>query len=296
MLRRHPQIFMPTAKEPRFFASDLRSPVEGRYRHRHRLQLETYLALFAPARSDQRAGEASAQYIRSRVAAQGIARLCPDARIVAILREPASFLRSFHMQMVSSKVEPETDLRAALALEPARREGKRIPRNCHSPEALLYSEHVRYVEQLRRFLAHFPTQQVLVLIYDDFLGDNDATVRTVLRFLDVDDTVAIEPIRTKPLRAVRAPRLNRVTSWVRAAERRPPAATQLSRTVNAMIPKPLHSEAFRARWRRVLYTAPPAADEAFTRELRRRFAGEVAALSEYLGRDLVALWGYDDID
>ncbi len=28
-------------------------------------------------------------------------------------------------------------------------------------------------------------------------------------------------------------------------------------------------------------------------ELRRRYKPEVAALSEYLGRDLVALWGYD---
>ncbi len=32
------------------------------------------------------------------------------------------------------------------------------------------------------------------------------------------------------------------------------------------------------------------------RELRRRFKGEVLALSEYLDRDLVALWGYDEID
>jgi hypothetical protein len=31
-------------------------------------------------------------------------------------------------------------------------------------------------------------------------------------------------------------------------------------------------------------------------ELRRRFKGEVLALSEYLGRDLVALWGYENVD
>jgi hypothetical protein len=31
-------------------------------------------------------------------------------------------------------------------------------------------------------------------------------------------------------------------------------------------------------------------------ELRRRFKPEVTALSEYLGRDLVALWGYDHLD
>ena len=32
------------------------------------------------------------------------------------------------------------------------------------------------------------------------------------------------------------------------------------------------------------------------RELRARFKPEVVALSEYLGRDLVSLWGYRDVD
>ena len=31
-------------------------------------------------------------------------------------------------------------------------------------------------------------------------------------------------------------------------------------------------------------------------ELRRRFKPEVVALSEYLERDLVELWGYDGVD
>jgi hypothetical protein len=30
-------------------------------------------------------------------------------------------------------------------------------------------------------------------------------------------------------------------------------------------------------------------------ELRRRFKPEVEALSRYLSRDLVALWGYEDV-
>jgi hypothetical protein len=31
------------------------------------------------------------------------------------------------------------------------------------------------------------------------------------------------------------------------------------------------------------------------RELRRRFKPQVVALSEYLGRDLVSLWGYEEL-
>ena len=32
------------------------------------------------------------------------------------------------------------------------------------------------------------------------------------------------------------------------------------------------------------------------RELRQRFRPEVEALSDYLGRDLVTFWGYDELD
>ena len=42
--------------------------------------------------------------------------------------------------------------------------------------------------------------------------------------------------------------------------------------------------------------APAGADEELMRELRRRFKGEVEAISEYLGRDLITLWGYDRVD
>src|SRR5437588_778856 len=89
----------------------------------------------------------------------------------------------------------------APALEPDRREGRRIPRRCHQPQDLLYSEHVRYVEQLRRYHDVFAREQVLVLIYEDFRRDNEATVRTVLRFLGLDDTLPVELVETKPLKA-----------------------------------------------------------------------------------------------
>ena len=117
------------------------------------------------------------------------------------MREPASFLRSLHLQFVQSYVETEGDLRKALSLEDERRRGRRIPRHTYWPQALLYSEHVRYVEQLRRYHAEFPPENVLVLIYDDFRADNEGTVRAVLRFLEVDDTVQIERATGKPDRA-----------------------------------------------------------------------------------------------
>jgi hypothetical protein len=296
MLRSHPQIFMPDIKEPRYFASDLRTRFAVRSPAAERLHtLDGYLSLFTAASPQQRVGDASPNYIRSRAAPSAIADLQPGARIIAILREPASFLRSFHLQMVSSNVETQRDLRKAILLEEVRRQGRHIPRRCHVPDALQYSNHVRYVEQLRRYHAVFPPENVLVLIYDDFRRDNEATVRKVLRFLDVDDTSPVETIDTEPLKAVRSLPLHQLASAARVARMNPVAAGPVSRTVNALTPRPLRSEAFRAFWRRVVYSAARPPDEEFMLELRRRFKPEVVALSDYLGRDLVSLWGYDTI-
>ena len=128
MLRSHPEIFMPDFKEPRYFASDL--PSRFREPRASGLPAETYedyLALFAPAEPGQRVGEASTAYIWSREAPAQIARARPDARIIALFREPASFLTSLHLQLRQIRIESAPTLRQALALEDARRAGRALP-------------------------------------------------------------------------------------------------------------------------------------------------------------------------
>jgi hypothetical protein len=293
MLKEHPRIFLPDAKEQRFFAPELRGMKRGLDPSRPHT-FERYVEVFAAARDDQLVGEASPQYLRSSGAAGRIAEARPDARIVAILREPVAFLRSYHLQWVQNGVESERDFAKALALEPARREGRHVPRHCRVPENLFYSQHVRYVEQLRRYEEVFAREQILVLIYDDFRRDNAATVRKVLRFLGLEETVAIEGVETRPLQAVRSPLLKRLADSARTARQNPAAADPLGRLVNVLTPALLRSDAFRARWRGLVYKAPPAPSEQLVRELHARFAPEVSALSEHLGRDLVTEWGYRD--
>ncbi|HEX3911272.1 MAG TPA: sulfotransferase [Solirubrobacteraceae bacterium] len=297
MLREHPQIYMPALKEPQFFAPEMRAGHERQFAGLPQT-LEQYAALFADAQPGQRAGEASPSYLRSPEAPGLIAEQRPDARIVALLREPASYLRSVHMQFVRAMIETEHDLGKALALEPARREGRKLPRNAYLPQALRYSEHVRYAEQVRRYRSTFSDGQVLILIYDDFQRDNQATVREVLRFLEVDDTIALAPVRANPSFAVRSQRLHRLTRAVHLGQG--PGSRAVKSGVNTVFPRRLRESAFgparRYVRRRVLFGETPAVDERLMLELRRRYEPEVRALSECLGRDLVALWGYDRLD
>ena len=295
MLKRHPQLFMPM-KETRFFAPARRSGLERLGPDQAPTTPERYRQLFAGAGEEQRIGEASPTYLRSSDAAAAIAQAQPEAKIIAILREPADFLRSLHLQFVHNHSETEKDFRKAIELEPARREGKRIPRFTPAARGLLYSDHVRYVEQLRRFEEFFPPEQMLVLIYDDFRADNEGTVREVLRFLEVDEReVPVQPIDTGGLPGVRSLWLHQLTRVVTVARRNPQARSPLLRATNVLLPPRLHSERVQGLWRRLVYTEPRRPEERFMVELRRRFKPQVEQLSEHLDRDLLALWGYDRI-
>ncbi len=294
MLRRHPQIHMP-AKEPRFFAMKDSDEEDAHDTPGRRPRtLDGYRALFADARPDQLIGEATPAYLRSPLAAERIAAVQPDARIIAVLREPTSFLRSFHLQSVRGYNETQSDFQKAIALVEPRREGRSLPRLSRAPWDLLYTDHVRYVEQLRRYEQAFTREQMLVLIYDDFRADNQAGVRSVLRFLQLDDTLPIPVVRTRPSRDVRFQQLHRLVNLRRIALHSLPAAGAVSRAVNAVTPEPMQG-AVRKRWRSVAFGEPAPPDERFMRELQQRFKPEVQALSDYLGRDLVTLWGYEHI-
>src|SRR5947209_10741379 len=64
MLRRHPQIFMPRAKEPWFFSRNNPQPQTSsekaiEFTGNKPMSFDEYAALFADARADQRVGEAS---------------------------------------------------------------------------------------------------------------------------------------------------------------------------------------------------------------------------------------------
>ncbi len=293
MLKAHPQIYMPELKEPRFFASDMRERFQPARAGPLPQTLEQYLSLFASAAPHQRVGEASPSYLTSRCAAALIAKLEPAARIIAILREPASFLRSLHLQLLQSHVEVQRDLRKALSLEDARRRGERVPKRSHRPKELLYSEHVRYVEQLRRYHAAFSPEQVLVLIYDDFRRDNEATVRKVLRFLEVNERVSIAPTEVNPTVRVRSHWFEELVREVSVGRGTLSGAARMAG--KAVLPRAVRRRALRATWRYGVYGSAPAPDEGLMAELRSRYKSEVVALSEYLGRDLVSLWAYDHV-
>jgi hypothetical protein len=211
-----------------------------------------------------------------------------------MFRDPASFLRSFHLQLLQVKIESEQDFARAIGLEADRRRGVNVPRGCPWPQALYYSEHVRYVEQLRQYHELFGRENVLVLIYDDFRRENERVVRQVQRFLGVDDSLAIEQSEANPTVRVRSHRAEQLLEAVTVG--RGPFSRAAKGLLKTGVPKRRRRDALASVKRQIVSAAPPPTDEELMAELRRRFKPQVTALSEYLDRDLVSLWGYGEVE
>lgn len=292
ILSQHPQIYMPAIKEPDFFATDLRRRFTPFGADASPETLADYLALYGQAQGEQRTGDASVTtYLVSRVAAANIRAVRPDARIIAILREPASLLRSLHLQLLQTHDETEKNLERALDLEDARRAGRNVPRSSSRPKLLYYSDFVRYVDQLERYRTQFGGERMLVVLYDDFRRDNVGVVRSVFRFLEVSEGASVAPVEANPTVQLRSRRLDDLVLSV--AVGRGAVTQRMQASIKALTWQSARRRALDAVWRGVVYGKPRPPDPHVTRALRRRFRAEVIALGDYLGRDLASLWGYD---
>jgi len=269
MLDQHPDIFMSPSKEPGFFGSgDIASDKAG----------SRYFALFAGAEPHQLRGEATTEYLRSERAASELASYNPDAKAILILREPASFIWSWHLWQVRHGYHGILDLESALADEG--RPGSPI----------FYSDYVRYTEQIQRFQAALSRDQVLVLIYDDFQESNRDTVKDILQFLEVDASIEPEPIVRNVAEGVRFPATSQAIR--RVISDRGVGARVVHKAIRALTTDGARRVIMAAVDRHVLGTEPPPPDPRLMAALRERFASEVRKVGAYLDRDLCTLWDY----
>ena len=121
-----------------------------------------------PTGAKESSGEASPLYVVSHRAAERIRDVCSRPKVIALFREPSSFLRSLHLQNVQAMSEDVHDLRLALQLEPARRSGRGLPSTNYRPALLFYSEFVQYADQLTRLQRALGEENVLPIVYEDF--------------------------------------------------------------------------------------------------------------------------------
>lgn len=173
-LARHDAVFLPKVKEPHFFSSV--TPTRGRAAFFRVVTSESdYLELFADARPDQTLGEASTSYLWDSHAASRIQGVVPDAKIIAILRDPAERAYSHYLNDVREGLERRDFLTAV-------EEDLRRPDGLWG-NASLYVQLGFYAVQLRRYLDLF--SDVLVLFFEEFIEDVPGHLDRTCEFLGV---------------------------------------------------------------------------------------------------------------
>jgi len=283
-LAEHPAIFMTTPKEPHYFCRDFHGSSDefhGRQLYYDYRTEREWLSLFERAAGERVQGEASTSYLYSRDAAAGIYAFNREARIIMMLREPVSFLASLHSHYFRATLEDAPTVASAWRAETERRGGRGLPARVRAPELVLYSERVRYWQQLQRYLTLFPREQIKVVLFEDFRRDNEGTLADVLNFLGVEPAPAFHSREVNTNSAPRWPRLNR---WLLA-----PALKQRLRQALS----PAHYERLISIARLVLWQRAPAAPvaPALAAEIWEACHDEVEKLGHFLGRDLAVEWG-----
>jgi hypothetical protein len=187
-LRTHPNVFLTTPKEPDYFSRSLTPEWKLRQRPAYRQELSAYLKLYDGAKPKHVArGEASTRTLRCVAALQEIRSVVPDARLIAMVRNPVLLAQSWHAQKVAEHKEPVLDFEQAWRLEPARRRGEQLPARLSEVDALRYSEVAALGSQLERLFEIFPRQQVHVIVLDDMAANPRQCYQDVLRFLGLPD-------------------------------------------------------------------------------------------------------------
>jgi len=175
-LRWHPGITGPSWKEVSYFD-----------RH-YRRGASWYRGHFPIGAGDRLVGEASPGYLFHPLAPERVRATVPEAKLIALLRDPVDRALSHYHHEVALGREP-LSFEEAIEAEPERTRGEE-QRLVREPGYFsrrwwdyTYLARGRYAEQLERWFAVFPREQLLVLPSEELAADPGQAYARVLEFL-----------------------------------------------------------------------------------------------------------------
>ena len=208
-LGQHPDLFLPEIKEPHYFSCP--EVKETYYQVTFIDDTEQYLALYNEGTNRLR-GDCSTSYLFSIEAARRIRNCRPDAKIFMILRNPIDRAISHYLM----------DMRFGLIDIPLiniLNDPSRYP--------LYFKEYVEgslYADQVNRYLAAFPSDQINIILYEEISADPSSVLKGIFKSMGVSQNVSLSFNRANEHRVYRNQALRRITksTFLRSLARRIP--------------------------------------------------------------------------
>ena len=275
-LATHPGITMSSCKEARFFSSDIAAASRAK-------SWSEYEALWSHAKAGTLRGEATPDYIQSRIAIAALLDSRPDAKLIAMVRNPVEIVGAHHAQLHTDGHEQAADLESAWRSSELYLNGKALPRGGDSSTFTIhYRAYAAIGDQLERFLALAPPDQRIVILYDDFKADTRREYLRVLALLELGDDGRTEFPVENARRELRWAQLPRFQKWL--GRRLPSLYRGAKEAANAIGLAPgtmIHRANVRTSTRQTLRPE-------FERELIAAFLPQIEKVERLLGTDLSA--------
>lgn len=224
-LAQHPEIYMSPIKEPCHFSAEIRpenfsdemrAGAEAAFREQREylqgpmteqrfgglgMDWDDYVKLFRNVKAETAIGEASVAYLWSKTAAANIHAKIPDAKILAVLRDPVTRTFSEYLEAI-----------AAGRLRCTFRKYIESCLSCKSGKISLWwpiLEAGLYYESVKRYLDRFGRENVCILFYESYRAEPESVLAEIFRFLGVASN--FEPDLSKRHNEPRLPRFSSIS-------------------------------------------------------------------------------------
>ena len=202
ILRQHPDIYIPSFKEPHFF------DIPENFRNGLKWYEETY---FKKAKKKIVADFTPSYFFDEYSPKRIFDSLGSDIKFLVIIRNPVDRAYSHYLHSKRDCHEIE-DFEESLKLEPSR-----LKQYADQSDYLSYLRHSYihqslYAQMLERYLRYFSLDNFLFISFEDeFLERRDLVIKRILEFLEVDSTILLNvDIRSNPASKERSKTLKRI--------------------------------------------------------------------------------------
>lgn len=181
-MKEHPEIFISPIKEPHYFSynSDSKNTSGPGDSVRNAItDLASYQKLFDGVTNEKAIGEASPTYLYRPEAPIRIHQMIPNAKLIAILRDPADRAFSAYLHAVRDQREPIEDFHQALKMEK-----ERILNNWGP--LWHYTNVGFYYQQLKRYYDLFEPNNIKVVLLEELKQCPQTVLKDIFLFLNVD--------------------------------------------------------------------------------------------------------------
>lgn len=267
-LGQHPQVFMPSMKEPHFFNSNDQLCLTRNIREYERL----YKGV---TQNHQAVGDGSTWYLYAPEAVRNIeAYTDKKAKYIVCLRNPVDMAWSLHSEMYINGNEPVASFGKAWRLQEERaQEAARLPLSI-APSHLQYRKSCALGSMLERLYQQVPRARVLVVFLEDMSSRPAAVFHRILEFLELDSRA--DSVNFNTLNTAKHPRSALVTKTITviAALKR-----SLGMTVGFGLLKTM-------KRLNTLHISRPRLSSEIRDAVTSSFAGEIRQIEQLTGRDL----------